>query len=368
MHNTKEGIATQINSYAAFYAVMRLRNERGHYKTDGTPGEEHARLTPFTVLGRYRSDEFGQCGRLHRELFTDADRAAMPPVMTDEEFRGFFDQYVRPRITESFYSTHEGISGMSPAFPLPPPHIVCARCGGTWALDTCHDIDAEGDFEDIDLAQFTGKTLREVEIELSARTDALRAFGHPLHVQNPQWVDSNANEQWATPEQRGWRDVAWDYVVQHGDRSSVFCFHFYHGQCFRELNGGRAAVEEAENVEGMKQMLEEVGFGDVRMTLMPLPDHVRKWIAADLDEGESVDEAAEALTYYRAETLQGAFGIVCYAAHAMLIDLEGSGVSFCDLEPQVADLVPAHFPSIVNPTPEQFLRLWQFMKQRAGGK
>lgn len=366
-HNTKESIARQLDSYATFYAVMLLRNERGHYKTDGTQGEKYMRLTPFTILGRYRSDEFGQCWRLNRAMFTDQDRAAMPAVMTDGEFHTFFEKNVRPCITKSWYSIYEGIEGMVPAFPLPSPHIVCARCGGTWMLDQCHDIDAEGNFEDLDLSRFVGKTLREVETELSTRADALRAFGHPLHVQNPQWVDSNVNEQWATPEERGWRDVAWDYIVQPADNTSVFCYHFYHGQCFRQLNSERVVEEETLNLEGMKQMLEETGFDDVSITRVPLPEHLRRWVAADLDESESVDEVAKAFKYYRVETQQGSFGIAV-AAYPML-DLEGSGVSLRDLEPQLASEAPPDFPPIVGLTgePEQLLRLWQLMtKQRKG--
>ena len=367
-HNTKDGITAQLGSYASFYAVMHLRNKRGRYRSEGTQNEEHSRPTPLTVIGRYRSDESGQCWRLNRQMFTDADRTAMPTVMTDEEFHAFFEQNVKPRITESWCIIHEGISGMAPAFPLPPPHLVCAKCGGTWELNQCHDIDAEGDFEDIDLYMFVGKTLREVESELATRTDALRAFGYPLDVQNQQWVDPNSEEQWATPEQRGWRDVSWDYVVQTGDHASMFRYRFYHGECFRQLGSERAAAKEVANVDDMKQMLEETGFENVRITRVPLPEHLRRWAAADLDEGESIDEIAEAFAYYRVKTKQGTFGIAV-AAYPML-DLEGSGVALHDLEPQLAAEAPPDFPAITGFSGEleQLLRLWQLMVKHQSQK
>lgn len=358
-HNTKEGIAAQLHSYRTFYAIMRLRNRRGGYK-----GEEYSRLTPFTVLGRYYSDEFGQCRRLNRALFTDSDRAAMPPVMTDDEFQEFFSRHIRPRVTESFYSMEEGISGMAPAFPLPPPDLVCARCGRPWELEKCHDIDAEGDFEDLDLALFVGKTLREVESELAMRTDALRTFSDQLHVlrvKNPQLVDSSADE-WAAPEQHGWRNVTWDYTVQAADHTTVVRYRFYHSECFRQLKGERQIEEEAANLDGIKQMLEETGFEEVHITRTSLPEHLRRWIATRLEKGENADQATEAFAYYRVETRQGSFGIVP-AAYYSLLDLEGSGVSLRDIEPQFAPEIPSYSPSttVFSGEPEQLLRLWQLL-------
>lgn len=358
-YNTKEFIEAQLGSYQAFYALMCSRANLGYLRTDN---KNWQRLTPFVILGRYKSDEFGQCHRLNRALFTDEDRTAMPSVMSDEEFRSFFEEHIRPRIKESYWSSLEGTSGLAPGFPLPPPHIICAKCGGTWDLNTCHDIDAEGDLEEIDLSPFVGKTLFWAAAKLDNRTDAFRRFGHPIRVQNPQWADSSkANDEYDSPEECGWREVTLDHVIQLGDNTSMFRYRFYHGQCFRPLNTDRSEKQATEYAEDFKQILEETGFDDVVITRTVLPDHLRKWIATDLDESESLDELAEAFMYYRVQTRQGSFGIAC-AAYPML-DLDGSGVSLHELEPELAAEAPPGFPAITGFSGEskQLLHLWQLL-------
>ncbi len=365
-YNTKDFIEAQLGSYRAFYVLMRSRANLGYLRTNN---ENWQRLTPFVILGRYKSNEFGQCSRLNRALFTDEDRTAMPSVMSDEEFRSFFKEHVRPRIKESFWSECEGVSGLAPGFPLPEPHLVCAKCGGTWDLNTCHDIDAEGDFEEINLSSFTGRTLFWVQAKLEASTDALRRFGHPITVQNLQWSDPRAvDDEYADPKELGWREVTIDYIVQPGDKTSMFRYRFYHGPCFRQLNTDRSEEQATSYAEDFKQILGETGFEDVQITRTALPEHLRRWIATDLDEGESIDELAEAFMYYRVQTRQGSFGIA-YAAYPML-DLEGSGVSLHELEPELAAEAPPDFPPITgfSGEPEQLLRLWQLMVKNQSKK
>jgi len=243
---TKEGIAAELSSYASFYECMRLRSEWGQHGFLDAHWEGNTCLTPFTVLGRYHSNGFGQCSRLNREMFTDEDRAAMPPVMTDEEFQTFLDQHVRPRITGPFYATHEGVSGNAPAFLLPPPHLLCARCGGGWELDTCHDIDAEGSY---------------------------------------------------------------DYVIQPEDSMSVSRYNFYHGACFREHKSERLVQEEADSIEGLTQMFEEAGFEDVRIARRPLPKRCLALFAGDLKQSE-VNQIVTEIPYYRVNAKQGYFGLL----------------------------------------------------------
>ncbi len=364
-YDTKDFIEAQLGSYHAFYTLMRSRANLGYLRTDN---ESWQRLTPYIILGRYKSDEFGGCHRLNRALFTDADRTAMSAVMNEEEFLSFFEKNIQPRIKKSYWSSLEGTSGLAPGFPLPEPHLICAKCGGTWEINTCHDIDAEGDFEEIDLSSFAGRTLFWVQAKLEARTDALRRFGHPITVRNPQWSDPRAaDDEYADPEELGWREVTLDHVVQPGDKTSMFRYRFYHGPCFRQLSIDRSGERATEYAEDFKQILEETGFEDVQVIRTALPEHLRRWFATDLDEGESIDELAEAFMYYRVQTRQGSFG-VAYAAYPML-DLEGSGVSLHELEPELAAEAPPDFPPITGLSgPEQLLKLWQLLVKNQSKK
>jgi hypothetical protein len=363
-YDTKESIAAQLESYATFYALMSLRREHGS-QPFGSPRVELSPLSSFVILGRYISDELGQCHRLSRTTFTDADRAALAPVMTEQEFLTFVETHVVPRITQSYFVLREGISGMSPSFPLPPPQVVCARCGGTWELNSCHDIDSEGDFEDVNLSDFVGKTLEEVGQDFATRTDASRAFGYPRRVQNIRWADLNVRDEHASPEELGWRDVTSDYVVAAGDQTSVFRYRFYHGECFRALNSERLAAKEAADLEALRETFEFTGFEDVKVTRTSLPDHMRKWVAEGLDE-EDLDKLLKVLAYFRVETNHGSFGIML-AAYPVL-DLEGSGVTPKDLDPRLAASVPPESPQIIgfSGEPEQLLMLRQhLMKSKA---
>lgn len=365
-YDSKEGIGAELSSYETLYAVMHARNEHGRinnvlsptWETDARPSH----LTPMIVLGRYRTDETGRCSRLNREIFTDADRSAMPVVMTDPEFRAFFEKRVQPRLTESFYALYEGVEGMAPSLPLPPPHLVCMHCGDGWNIVTCHDIDVDGNFEDLDISEFAGKTLREAEEELNLRKDALRSFGNPLYVHNQQWTNLDADEEMATREERGWRRVTKEYIIQSGDDTSVFRYDFYHGPCFRLLNDERAIAGEKQNIEGVTQLLEETGFENVRITRTDLPKHLREWIIADTEDSEDAENAMSACMYYRVETAQGAFGIL-QTAYPML-DLTESGAEFLrELEPELALELPDDFPSLIAFTgePEQMRDLRQLM-------
>mgnify|MGYP001587972137 CR=1 FL=1 len=124
----------------------------------------------------------------------------------------------------------------------------------------------------------------------------------------------------------------------------------------------------AENTESLKNILEEAGIEVVSIVRVPLPEHLRKWIAEDLeDEDESVDEVAEEFIYFHVETERGSFG-VGFGAYPML-DLEGSGVSLSDIDPQFAAEAPPTFPLIIGlGEPEQLRKLWQLMDKKQAKK
>ncbi|HWP60999.1 MAG TPA: hypothetical protein VN495_00125 [Candidatus Paceibacterota bacterium] len=344
--NTKKAIAAQLGSYTEFYEMLRARREHGG--NDLARGEHAPLLREFVVLGRYVTDQFGQCGKLNRELFTDEDRAAMPAVMTKREYDRFFKRYVFPRFPEDYYSDQEGVAGMSPPIPLPPPHVVCARCFGWWALDTCHDVDATGVFERIDLTPYVGKTVREVSVLFSLATDALRSFADPITIDNPthrfaveDTSEEDTKKRLRFRRVRSSRPVELDHVIQPNDSATMLCYRFYHGDCFKQLLAEKAIEQDAEDMRGYKQAFEEVGFEDVRVARTPLPPHIMAWATSDEDFAEediTPEDIANAFKYYRVDAKEGSFGIFV-AAYGML-DIGGTGLALKDLEPEYATQVP----------------------------
>ena len=351
-YDTKEGIAAQLGAYADLYSLMKERKEQGH---------EHGNLTPFVVLGRYYTDQAGQCIRLGRKIFSDDERRRAAPVMTMAEFSSVFGNPNDGR------EVFEGTLGTADSFPLAPPHLVCSRCSGIWDLESCHDIDNEGKFEELDLSPFIGKTLLEVEELLVTRTDALIKFSPHPHLQNPQWadpsidVDDEAEQTFLAPEQKGWRKVTFDHIVQTGDRINPFHYRYYHGSCFRQMQQERIAQEELAMLDEIAKVFGGAGFDEVKVTKTDVPQHLRDWIASDLSEGEDLEEEIRAWKYFRAETKQGNFGIAVEAL--AFLDLEGTGVSLKDMDPGCRIHDPAEKFPLLTFTGEtaQLLCLWQLL-------
>lgn len=290
----------------------------------------------------------------------------MPAVMSDTAFQEWLLTNLAPRTTKPFVQMYEPLFvGMASPFPLAPPHVTCAHCGLGWTLDACHDIDNEGDFEQIDLTPFVGRTLREVEVELQTCTDAVRAFPGSLSVHNKRWEDPDREEQFSTPEQRGYRDahsedypITLDYVVAPADSMSVFRYRFYHGPCYSALNALHISENDREFMKQAEQLFVDNGFRDVRILPASLPDHLRRWLLPEL--GDDVG----GVPYYRVETREGTVGL--WVAAYPMFDLEGSGVSLADFDANAAAGLQKGTPSVMPALgeAEQMLRLWQLMTKK----
>jgi hypothetical protein len=367
--NTRAGIAAELGSYKSLYEVLLARhNYRENHMSALLPSNLEE-LNEFVILGRYYASSLGQCMRLSRSLFTDEDRARMPPVMTSQEFDQYVESHVRPRTNQDL-NLFEPVQGIAPAFPLPPPHLTCETCGhGFTNLETCHDIDTIGDDQELDLTFLAGKTLRQAEDDFRLRVDAVREQTRPLAVCKTAWASNDPNM--THTEREGWRfehsvdhPITWDYEIGAGDRVVVFRYRFFHGACLRKQNQRLEEVQEQSNVETLREMFESAGFENVRLTQAALPTHMLDWISEDSDGEDEREQAAQELAYYRVETKQGAFG-VGMAAYPFL-DLHGTGASLTDLFEEYADEIPKDAVAIVPLTgePEQLLRLWQLMTKK----
>lgn len=350
--NTKESIQSELGSYESMYSMLLRRHSQGHSLA------HMEKLTTFVVLGRYVSDEFGQLGRLNRELFTDDDRALMPPVMTREEFNDYCRKVVEPRkkagARVQFLPPFEPSIGMEAPFILPPPHVVCAKCGRGWDIPTCHDIDSEGNFEDLDLTPFLGKKLKEVQEFLDKRADGVALFGCPAHIRNERTMPGN----------RKGRTVAWEYEIQGGDRGTIFFHPFHHGPCMRQLKQERSHGDALLITQEMRTFLEKTGFSGVTVNNVAVPEHFRRWLGSEITDHEELEEDIAEMAYFQIETKEGKFGLAVCAF--TLLDLEGTGIALSDFAPGLAAQCPPEFQHFVPGVgPEHFtLLLYHLRKER----
>jgi hypothetical protein len=350
VYDTKEGIATMLGSYDDLYALFAARREAGY--------ECREQLTAYVIFGRFFADGCGNWIKLDRETFTDDIRGTMPTVMDMDEYNGF----VEAQGLDALMATE----GSGHGFVLPPPDIACAHCGRGWTLEGSHDFDIDGGFDDvIELGPYAGKTLAEVQAELSKRTDG--EYRLMTAVRNDRWITADPAARFADHE--GWRDedsdpaISMDYVVRNGDQGSVYVTRYYHGPCYRSLQAAGRAQEESASIDGIRLMFEETGFGNVRVEKAPLPPHILAWIRSDDDAGEFTDEQLNGeMSYLRVATDQGSLGV--FMAVYPALDLEGTGIGIKDFDPQAPDEMAALPIVSLTGEPQQLLKLWQLMTKK----
>lgn len=357
--NSRKGIELALFAYGPFVTVMRERHDDAHRVGN--------QLDTFVILGRFETDSRGQLTRLNRDVFTDADRAAMPPVMTAVEFADWVIANLAPRHANiESVRLYEGTFGVEPSFPLPPAHVVCARCGKGWEIAKCHEIESDTTIEHVSLEPYVGTKLSDALALIAKQTDASRESAGPLAVRNARWetpTDGTDNPS-RDPEQRGWRSadstdvsISPEYVIATGDSTATFTTRYYHGPCFKELaieNDARGREQTAEN---LAKMFSDSGFEDVRASIAPIPEHLRTWLA------EEIGDLAAVIPYYRVETRQGSLGI--WITLFPVIDLHDTGFLPKDLgiETDPTDTTtPPCAPLLPNKS--QLLLLWQLMTKR----
>ena len=244
--NTKEGITAQLGSYENLFDLLCKRS--------------HTRepLTPFVILGRFLSDEKGNFGILNPELFTDADRAAMSPVMEYGEFQRFIEPIQSDPRRRSFrilYPDCDNSYNEISSF-LPPPHVLCVECKEGWDIQSCHLIVSTDTYhskqhERFDLSDFVGKTLFEVAKEL------------PKGMTDPSKTTHFYNRFiWSKPSQEG-RHVKMHYRVQSGDEMSVFYRYFYHASCVEKMIEKTAFVGNAGEKKFERELRHITGRGGI---------------------------------------------------------------------------------------------------------
>lgn len=356
--DTKEGIEAQLGSYESFYTVMNVRRSR-HVNNP----VKH--LSSFAVMGRFYTDKSGNCYRLNREVFTDEDRSQMPVVMSKEEFWTFVTAVIKPRMQEEI-RVLEDVLGFKPSFPLAPPGQVCARCGGPFELDQCHQTEGDGGFETIDLSPFVGKTLRETQETLTSRTDGVWRFHRVPSIQPNRHSAPLPSRPWLSSKQEGWRCVEDEYVILAEDTAQVSVDRYYHASCYQQVLLDREAAEEQTFIDEFKEVLNHFNFQDMRMIRTSAPKHIRPLFLQIFGDDPRMDLVMQQIPYYRIGSAQGSFGLI--KTEPPMIDLEGTGIEIQDLIPDIADYLPKDMSAVIPYAgdAELLLRLWQQLILKSG--
>lgn len=226
LYDTKEGIASQLTSLEGLIQVLEARGEATH-------NDETKRLQEFVVLGHTRLDQFGQVWQAKRPISKE-EYPDLSNVMTYDEFKEFLSRH--ERLKDSFIWIMGGHSGC-----IPSNHLLCAECNVGWTIENCHDTYCTHKFAQKPLAEFGGKTLREVKAHFKSQTDAIYVFLSEHPIRNDRFIDLTPHEQFPNlvKNEHGWagRDagITDDYVVQDGDEGHFDVWHFYHKACNRTL-------------------------------------------------------------------------------------------------------------------------------------
>lgn len=355
-YDTKDGIATMLDTYEHLYQLFRARREAGYARSE--------RLNAFIVLGRFLADPHGNWYPIRFENLPPEAPASFSPVMTPDEFNSALKAFGEEACR------YGAGSSTGPLGSLPPPHMTCSRCGKAgWTIENCHEfVSADGFEAPFSLAPFVGKTLTEVQEALNARTDAIYSL-HPS-VRNDRWIDPEG----AFGREVGWRHnrdeedeededpIDMSYVVAEGDETNPFVLRFYHASCSSQMREEERAEQGTAALEAFAQIFTDTGFTNVRAEAIPLPEHILAWMRSEDPDGD-LSGAADEMTYLRITSDQGVVGI--FIAAYPTLDLTGSGVTLSELVPEMAAM-PENAPQICgfDGNPATLLKLWQLLTQK----
>lgn len=324
IYDTKEGIESMLmlGSYEDFYAVMRKRYEVGNSES-----KDRERLNIFYVLGRFVTDEFGQCGKLNRKILTKEIYSALPPVLTTVEFFQELGKLLDSPADTKAFDLYEGVEGVALGFPLPPPHVLCSRCSKGWTFENCQDVDARGNFVNLPLGEFAGKILREAEAALNQRTDG--AYEMHFAVRNDRWKNSDITQRLS--RQEGWRSesdadhpITYDYVIHPGDEVQFTKYTYYHGECFLEFSSDEQKIELQEKMAELAVLFTACGFNGVKVMKGIFP---HRFVLEAKEDGVDLSLDQDLLLWFEVETVEGEFGVGILGEFPPMMDLRGTGAS-----------------------------------------
>lgn len=260
--------ASTVKSYADFANLLWSGYAFASQKRSPNRGS----LERLVFLGRYYSDEFGRCRRFSKDVIPESVRSNLPFMMTQDAFQKALKKFHR---SKRFYQDWPSLAPEG-GIPSPRGNQLCAGCGNGWTLEDCHDMEVEG------------------------------------------WRDESSEDF----------PISLNSVVWPGDAADLFCYRYYHGPCYRQLQESRVVAESDESFAFIRSLFYAAGFEAVRFFRAPLPMHQRKWLR--YHSQNTADAGLNAYRYYRIETTQGYFALLRIAVD--WIDLHDTGIRISEIK------------------------------------
>lgn len=252
--NSVEGIKEYLSDLKGLNQLIKDRRQAAC----GPDGQFVGGLKEFVILGRWTTNSSGSFGDTtytdasHRPLDV-ADR--IPPVVLQEDL----------------FKLGLGIDMMSVnglICCVPPTDVHCRECGRGWSVHDAHDAVVTTDTIPIDVSRYVGRTYRDLDADLRAKTDGFYFVSYELPVHGERFIDpapisagsdlARNRDGWVNlyvfrENQRGKQkasDLAelyskavesqtvpveqWDpldYVFQEGDRTYAYARWYTHQNC-----------------------------------------------------------------------------------------------------------------------------------------
>jgi hypothetical protein len=262
-YNTVEGIKGSLVTLADFHRLIAARYIAGY----------HENLTEFYVLGNWKFDSCGNCWQSQSDI--KMQFPTIPAILTEDEFGKFIHANTTQKDPLQFDFVLSG---------LPQAHLICPICQKGWTIDDCIDSiehKVDGEEQTIDLKDFIGKTIAEVNQISIQRTDGIFLLNQPeIMIRNDRFIDLTpdpAHEEHNTEHpdnvwvinKNGWvgeKDgIDSTYVIQEGDYGYFNIWKYYHKAC------NRKKMNELQLAQ-FERIFEKAGFKDLDVKFLATPN------------------------------------------------------------------------------------------------
>ena len=251
-YDTKDGIQKMIISLHGFNELLKLRRE----------ASKKEELNEFIILGRWCLDSRGDLGKVSVESARKERKEMLPnipDVLTREEFSNLIcERNIYEERKISFSVT------VGSHVVIPPADLHCGKCQLKWDVANCHDVVVAKDPADVDISDFIGKQLWELQRELAKRTDALYNMPDGIMIRNDRFIDTEPDYYRANTSRNknGWlsKEDGLDiwYVIQPGDETTFDVWTYYHTACWLD-NLNRDSEDQVRKIFG------QAGFNIIEM-------------------------------------------------------------------------------------------------------